>query len=226
MESKFKGILSQLAPVATGTKASNDTVPTITVLNIPNKFQLNRLATDLMGLKVEDRVRIFQFSADADLNERYFIAKTSADDLSAAKTAASNSATKAKSGIDMAFSYSGVWSVLIQNEVGATELGYEAMVEKGCVVKGETSGNNVRYRSANAVKLEVQEVGPAVIEGVEYERVFVLTNYKCTAKTAEELAADLATTKAPVHTATESDEADNNDAANDAANDIFKDEEE
>lgn len=194
MESKFKSLLSKLTPVNTGTKASNDVIPTITVLGIPNKFNLNRLATDLMGLHVADRVKMFDLGKDAEADARFFIAKADKNDTSAAKVAASNSAVKSTSGVDMAFNYSGIWSCLIQGEVDAVELGYEAMVEKGVVVKGETTGNNVRYRSAYAVKLEIQEVGAAVIEDVEYEMVYVLTNAKRTRKSNEELEIE---TKAP-----------------------------
>lgn len=194
MESKFKAMLSKLKPVNTGTKASNDVIPTITVLGIPNKFNLNRLATDLMGLRVGNRVKMFDLDKDGvdnAIDERFFIAKASDTDNTAAKVAASNSAVKSESGVDMAFNYAGIWSCLVQGEQGAIELGYEAMCEKDVVVKGETSGNNVRYRSAYAVKLEVQPVGPAVIEDVEYEMVYVLTNIKRTRKSAEELATEV-----------------------------------
>lgn len=205
MESKFKSMLAQLNPINTGTKASNDTAPTLTVLGIPNKFQLNRLATDLMGLKVEDRVKIFEFNKDENFNQRYFIAKADKNDTSAAKVAASNSQVKATSGIDMAFNYSGVWSCLVQGEVGSTELGYDAMVEKGCVVKGVTTGNKVRYRAAVSIKLDVQEVGPASIDGVDYGMVYVLTNYRSSEKSIDDLNDEEAVTNEPVQEAVEVD---------------------
>lgn len=187
MESKFKGLLTNLRPVNTGTKASNDVVPTLVVLGIPNKFQLNKLASIALGLSAEDRVKMFDMGIDADINERFFIAKTDKNDTTAAKVAASNSATKATSGIDLAFNYAGIWSCLTQGVTGAVELGYEAMVEKGVVVKGVTTGGKVRYRSAFDVKLEVVECGAATIDEVEYEMVYVCTNMKRTVADVEDI---------------------------------------
>lgn len=218
MESKFKALLSKLVPVQTGTKASNDVTPTLTVLGIPNKFNINKLAANLLKVRVGDRLRIFQLDPTADYNERYFIAKVADEDDTAAKLSASNSATKAEVGIDMAFNYSGVWSSLVQNEVGATELGYDAMVEKGCVIKGETSGGKVRYRSSNEIKMEVEAVGDGEIDGVMYENVCVLTNYRCVAKSPEDLEKEIKGTTKPLEVEIGDVE------QQEAADDLFKEE--
>lgn len=186
MESKFKSALQFLKPVATGTKASNDTVPTVTLLGIPNKFQLNRLATKALDLNIGDRIRIFDNKGAESLDERFFIAKTNADDPASAKISRANSGNKASSGVDMTFNYAGVWSTLVQGDVEAVELGYDALAEKGCVIKGTTTGGREKYRATKTIKLEVVEVGETEIEGVTY-KVSVLTNFKSTDKSPEEL---------------------------------------
>lgn len=187
MESKFKAALAFLKPVAVGTKASNDTVPTLTLLGIPNKFQLNRLATKALDLNIGDRVRIFDAGKHAEsLDDRYYIAKTSVDDPASAKIGRANSSNKAESGVDMTFNYAGVWSTLVQGDVEAVEMGYDALAEKGCVVKGSTAGGRDKYRATKTIKLEVQEVGEAEIEGITY-KMFVLTNFKSTEKSPEEI---------------------------------------
>ena len=56
MESKFFSALKNLKVIPTGTKASNDVVPTVTLLGIPNRFQLNKLASIALDLKVGDRI--------------------------------------------------------------------------------------------------------------------------------------------------------------------------
>jgi hypothetical protein len=186
MESKFISALQFLKPVATGTKASNDTVPTVTLLGIPNKFQLNRLATKALDLNIGDRIRIFDNKNAESLDERYFIAKTSVEDPASAKIGRANSGNKASSGVDMTFNYAGVWSSLVQGEVDAVELGYDALAEKDCVIKGTTTGGREKYRATKTIKLEIVEVGEAEIEGVTY-KVHVMTNFKSTDKTPEEL---------------------------------------
>ena len=192
MESKFSNVLSFLKPVQTGTKASNDTVPTITLLGIPNKFQLNRLATKALDLNIGDRVRIFDAGKHAsNLNERFFIAKTAPEDTASAKIGRANSGNKSDSGVDMTFNYSGVWTVLVQGDVEAVELGSDALVEKGCMIKGVTAGGREKYRATKVVKLEIEEVGDAEIDGVTY-KLFVLTNFKSVDKTAEELEDEMA----------------------------------
>jgi hypothetical protein len=207
MESKFIAALQFLKPVATGTKASNDTVPTITLLGIPNKFQLNRLATKELDLSIGDRVRIFDNKQAASLDERFFIAKTTVEDPASAKIGKANSGNKAESGVDMTFNYAGVWSALVQGEVDAVELGPDALVEKGCMIKGTTAGGREKYRATKTIKLEIQLVGDAEIEGVTY-KVYVMTNFKSDEKSDEELAAEMET-KAKVDAASEEEEEDN-----------------
>ena len=187
MESKFASALKGLRIVATGIKASNDTEPTITLLGIPNKFQLNRLATALMGLKVGDRIRIIAGESD-DINTKFYIAKTAVTDATGAKISKANSSNPAKEGIDMTFNYSGIWGILLQGDASAVELGYEALIAKGLVIKGETKGGgNDKYRSTVNVKLTLEAVGTHEIDGVEFE-LFALTSYVKTEKTADEIA--------------------------------------
>jgi hypothetical protein len=193
MESKFSKALAGLRTVPTNQKASNDTAPTITCLGIPNKLQINRLAAAEMGLKLGDRVRIFDFKDAESMNERFFIAKTTADDPNSAKVGKANSGTSSEVGIDLAFNYAAVWSVLVQGDPKAVELGYDAMVEKGCCVKGETVTGRPKYRSTKVVKvgIEVASDEPAEIEGRVYEKVFAFVNYSSTNRSAEDIAKDM-----------------------------------
>jgi hypothetical protein len=187
MESKFASALKNLRIVATGIKASNDTEPTLTLLGIPNKFQLNRLATALMGLKVGDRIRIIAAESD-DINTKFYIAKTADTDATGAKISKANSQNPAKEGIDMTFNYSGIWGILLQGEASAVELGYEALIAKGLVIAGVTKGGgNDKYRSTVNVKLTLESVGKYPIDGVEFD-LFALTAYAKTEKSDEELA--------------------------------------
>lgn len=184
--SKFDLGKLNLVAVQTGVKGSNDVEPTLTLQGIPNKFQLNRLATKLIGLKVKDRVNIFNNKDAKDINEKYFLAKVAKDGKLGAKVNRSNSTTKLEEGIDMAFNYSGVWGVCLQGDPNAAELGYEALEAKGLVVSGKTSGGKGRWRSAIDVKFTVEEAGTAEIDGVTYE-LFALTNYTASPKSEDEL---------------------------------------
>jgi hypothetical protein len=195
MESKFKssilGKLANATPVVTGTKASTDVKPVLNVNGIPNKFSINKLAAEAMGLEVGSRVRIFDLGTESPINERFVITKVADDDNSAAKCAATNSNTKATKGIDLAFNYSGVWAILVQGTEGAVNLSYEALCEAEYVIAGKTSGGNNRYRATNKIKMDIEPIGNGIIAGVEYDNLFVLTNYKATPKTAEELQSEL-----------------------------------
>lgn len=224
MESKFAKSLSNLRSVPTGTKASNDTVPTVTVLGIPNKFHINRLATVMMGLTIKDRVRIFDNKEAESLDERYFIAKTSQDDPASAKLGKANSGNKSETGIDMSFNYSGVWSILVQGKHDAVEMGYDALVASGVVVKGATSSGREKYRAASAIKLEVVYAGTATIDEIEYE-VYALTNYKATRKSDEELASELAAAAKKEADAAGSDDDDEEDLDLDLESDTDETEE-
>lgn len=189
--SKFDVSKINLVAVATGVKGSNDVVPTLVLQGIPNKFQLNRLATTAMGLKTGDRVRIFNNKNAENISEKYFIAKVGENDATGAKVNRSNSTTKQTEGIDMAFNYSGVWSVCLQGDPNAAELGFEALEAKGLVISGKTSGGQGRHRATVDVKFTVEEVGPMDIEGTEVN-MFALTSYKAVAKTDDEVAAAVA----------------------------------
>jgi hypothetical protein len=186
--SKFNVAALNLVAVATGVKASNDVAPTLTVQGLPNKFQLNRLATVAMGLKTGDRVRIFNNKNAENINEKFFIAKVAENDATGAKVNRSNSTTKQTEGIDMAFNYSGVWSVCLQGDPSAAELGFEALEAKGLVISGKTSGGQARHRATLDIKFLVEEVGAMDIDGVTLE-MFALTGYTASAKTEEDVKA-------------------------------------
>jgi len=201
MDSKFAFALSGLRTIATGVKASSDTEATLTLLGITNKFQLNRLATTLMGLSIGDRVRIIAGDSK-DINSKFFIAKTTKTDVAGtAKISKANSANPSITGIDMTFNYAGVWSVLLQGDADAVELGYEALAAKGLVIKGETKssvvdgtakgGGNVRWRATKNVKMTLVSVGEHEVGGVVYD-LYVLTDYVKTDKTKEELESAIA----------------------------------
>lgn len=206
MESKFAKAFSSLKMVQTGTKATNETSPVLTVISIPNKFQINKLAAIEMGLSIGDRVRIFDNTDAENINERFFIGKTSEDDTAGAKLGRANSGSTANDGIDMIFNYSDVWACLLQGEAKSVALGTDALCETGDCVKGLTNSGKERYRATKSVKLQLEHAGVAVVDGVEFD-LWALVGYKSVARTESEIQKDITKTSKEAASSTTEDSA-------------------
>ena len=122
------------------------------------------------------------------LDEKFFIAKGTAKD---AKLASSNKTI----GVPkvLSFSYSSLWSLMVQEDLEAQPLGERALVEKGIMEyvptqmgrdKGDGKkemcyANLVPYQLAYEVELVADEnevAIPVTVGDTTYERVFVLKN--------------------------------------------------
>jgi len=184
--SKFAGALANLKPVSTGVKPTNVTTPLITANPIPNKFFINRLAGTKMGLVVGSRIKIFDNPQAESFDGRFFISKTVEEDPGAAKIGKANFGISSEDGIGFSFSYAGIWSIMVQDNFNAIELGQDALVDMGCAVKGKTGGGNDKYRALKEVSYAIEHVGPVKIGDFDYD-MWVLVDRKVTEKTEEEM---------------------------------------
>ena len=184
--SKFAGVLANLKPVSTGVKPTNVTTPLITANPIPNKFFMNRLAGQKMGLVVGSRIKIFDNPQAEGFDGRFFVSKTVEEDPGAAKIGKANSSINAEENIDFSFSYAGIWSIMVQDKFDAIELGQDALVDMNCAVKGKTGGGNDKYRALKEVSYSIEHVGPVKIGEFDYD-MWALVERKVVEKSAEDL---------------------------------------
>lgn len=156
-----------------GTKASNSTRPELIVTPTINKFTLNNLGADKLGLEHGDFVTITENQNAEDFDGRYFISKSYGESYS--KLAATNKSTGG--GVALHFSYSGVYSKMLQEDVSAYELSPEGLVEKGLAQVSETESGNKSYTITKKIYFEIGE--PMEVEiGDETVTLYPLTNSK------------------------------------------------
>lgn len=180
--------LSNLNVVAKGTKTTNDARPEVVTGRAINKFTMNASAAALLDVDNGDNVVMFYIPDAESLDEKFFIAKGTAKD---AKLASSNKTIGVPKVLN--FSYSSLWSLMIQEDLDAQPLGERALVEKGIMKyvptqmgrdKGDGKkemcyANLVPYQLAYEVELVTDENGvaiPVTVGDTTYERVFVLKN--------------------------------------------------
>ena len=116
--------------VISGKRVSSDTIAQIECQSQINKFGMNKLASELMGVGKGDRIKIIVTNFP-ELDGKFFVVKCADGDTSGAKVA---SATGKDTSGSFNFNYSGVYSQLQQLDVDAIEKSGEAFVEEGVAV--------------------------------------------------------------------------------------------
>lgn len=160
--------------VSSGARISNDTLPQIESCSQLNKFKLNKLASELMGVVPENRVKIIVTKAPT-LDGKFLIAVAKEDEANAAKLLSPT----AKDGFgSLLFNYAGVWSRIAQFDVDAVEKSAAALVAEGVAIdRGKTTYINrkVIYTLEEVEDFNVDS--PLVLPtGEQYTKVFALVD--------------------------------------------------
>lgn len=145
-----------------GTKVSTSSRPELILVPTINKFSLNSLASKLMDVEAGDHVTILTNDDASNLNEMYFITTGIGDEGQSKLASIGN---KPGTGRLLNFSYSGVWSKMIQNKVDAIELSAQALVDKGLVQERETESGNTSYTGLRKVYFGLGEPVEVDING-------------------------------------------------------------
>lgn len=192
------GKLAKLNAVARGTKSSNDVRPAITTGRAINKFTMNASASELIGVGHGDRIVMFSLPGAESINEKFFIAVSVADEGCKLASAGNTKGT----GRPQSFNYSGIWSQMLQKSVDAAPCGEAVLVDAGLMAKVATQlgreGQQCYATLANkrveyGVELVTDENGdvlPVEVDGVIYEKIFVLVDPKDIAVEEEEVATE------------------------------------
>ena len=149
-----------------GAKTSNATRPELVATPTYNNFRLNGLATDVMELEHADHVMIVE-DTNQDWEGRFYIAASTPE--YGAKVAAVNK--KPGTGKTLTFTYSGVYSKIIQEDGSKPALSPDAMADKGLLDKRITKKGNTSYVSTKIVswglgdpmETEIPEIGEVTL---------------------------------------------------------------
>lgn len=167
----------EVVAINSGERVSNDTEPIIETASQMNKFKINKLGCELMGLLPGMRVKIIT-SAEDTIDGKYLICVAPDTDSKAAKVL---SPTGAKGMGAVLFNYAGVYSKIAQADVTAQEKGGAAFVEDGMAI--DRDGTYYLNRKVAYTLVEVDnytEDEPLVdpISGNSYSKVFALVEPK------------------------------------------------
>ena len=176
-KSKFTLTSTEVQSVKSGERVSNDTIAIVETSSQFNKFRMNKLASEQMGVVAGNRIKILTTGQDS-IDGKYLIAVASTEDISAAKLA---SPTKQLGYGVLQFNYAGVWSKITQGTVDAEEKGGAAFVQEGIAIE-----RNGSYFIDHKTVYEIVEVenfddeNPLVdpLTGAEYTKVFALISPK------------------------------------------------
>lgn len=178
VKSKFTlGNVSAVASVKSGERVSSDTEPLLETSSQLNKFKLNKLACEVMGLMPGGRVKIFMTGEEA-IDGKYLIAVAPDDDQSAAKVL---SPTGSKSLSAVLFNYAGIYSRIAQATADAAEKSGEAFVEEGVAIDRNGTyylDRKVSYGLVEVDNFTADEPFVDSITGVAYPQVFALISPK------------------------------------------------
>lgn len=192
------GKLAKLNAVARGTKSSNDVRPAITTGRAINKFTMNASASELIGAGHGDRIVMFSLPGAESINEKFFVAVSVGDEGCKLASAGNTKGT----GRPQSFNYSGIWSQMLQKSVDAAPCGEAVLVDAGLMAKVATQlgreGQQCYATLANkrveyGIELVTDEAGdalPVEVDGVIYEKIYVLVDPKDIAVEEEEVVAE------------------------------------
>lgn len=158
-----------------GARQSSDLKPTVRLLTTNNRFQISKLGTQMLGVKVKDSIKFWENPNATSINDKFFIAQVPEGTPGASTLTKSNSANAAVEDVDMCFNYSGIWGNILQGFEGK-DASAEALVESGLVIKSITKKGAVAYRATKNVIFTLKPVGEAVIKGITYN-MFALIDF-------------------------------------------------
>lgn len=179
-KSKFSLGGATVAAVKSGERTSNDTYAFVETASQMNKFRLNKMASELLGVVSGDRVKILITGMDG-IDGKYLIAKAPSDDASSAKLL---SPTKSEGHGSLLFNYAGIWSRIAQATADAEEKSGARLVEEGvAIARTQKGGTDTYYLNQKAIYslVEVEdftEDSPLVSGGISYPKVFALISPK------------------------------------------------
>lgn len=159
-----------VAFVKSGTKATNESAPQVTIASTYNTFKLNNLAMKSLGLAAGDTVVMFDNFDPNDIttqDDRYLIAKGNfdVDDL----------AQGAKLSPYKSFNYSHIYNTILLGEAGVESVSTVEMINKGIIVDTGSSKVSTKVGTAELVPYQDEEV--EIAEGV-MRKVYRLVNFK------------------------------------------------
>jgi len=210
-KSKFSLSSMKVVAVKSGERVSNDTIPTLETASQLNKFKLNKLASETLGVTGGNRVKLL-ISGEETIDGKYLLAIAADDDSSAAKLAV---AAKGATGFTvLQFNYAGIWSRVMQAEVDAIEKSGQTLVAEGVAIfregKGVAAGtyyvnHKTQYElvAVDGIDDENPLVDPET--GASYTKIYALVN-------PEIIDVDLTKEIAPRATVTATEEAPVEDA--------------
>jgi len=165
-----------ITSVRAGERISQDVEPIFEVANQFNKFKVNRLAAEVMGLTAGMKIKMLETTMPS-LDGRYLVAITDENDVTGAKLGSSSKEANSS----LIFNYSGMWAKMIQFDIEATEKPAAYFVANGSAVdKGKTAYMNCKVLYSVVEVSDFDETNPLVdsITGQEYTKVFALIGGK------------------------------------------------
>lgn len=157
-----------------GTKASTSSRPELVVTPTFNKLDLNPLASQKLGLEAGNYVTILVNNNATTVDEMYFITEGLGGEGQSKLASVGN---KPGTGRKLTFSYSGVYSKMLQGKVDAIEMSSEGLSELNLMEKRVTATDNVAYSATKKVHFEVGDGVEVEIDGEE-RVIYPLTNSK------------------------------------------------
>jgi len=155
-----------LQAVKTKTRTTGDDKPYLSTSTTPGRFNINALASQMMGVKSGDKVFFFEDTEEPSLDGRFLIGVGETEDC-----AALYSPTKStKVGVSLSFNLAGAFARILQGDPNAPEITMERLEEKGLAVSraSKTNAKKRNYSALNTTRFEVVESGIGVnVDGVE-----------------------------------------------------------
>ena len=179
-KSKFSLSSMAVTAVKSGERVSNDVIAICETASQLNKFKLNKLASELMGLVAGNRVK-FLISGETSIDGKYLLAVASDDDASAAKVAAAVKGTKGATVLQ--FNFAGIYSKIMQADVDAIEKNGATLVKEGIAKfvegKGKAAGTyyvdrKVQYELVAIDGIDAENPLVDSETGATYSQVFAL----------------------------------------------------
>lgn len=162
-----------LQEVKTKTRTTSDDKPYITTSTTPGRFNMNGLASQMLGTKSGDKVSFFEDGRIKDLDARFFIYAKETANCAALYSPAKSTAV----GSALAFNLAGAYSRILQGDPITAELSMEKLEEKNLAVSRASAVNPKKrnYSALQVTRFELIE-GPVVTIGEEDVQTFALVN--------------------------------------------------
>ena len=158
----FKTVAHNVKPAGSD-KAELSLAPTA------NKFTLNAVAAELLGVMHGDFITIIENDSD-DLGSHYAITKGFGNDK--AKLAAAGERKDIFN--TLGFSWAGPWGKMLLGEPNAIAMSMEALAERGVVTgretiptAGEEPSGKIAYSANQKLTFTLKELGNVMLDGME-----------------------------------------------------------